>query len=155
MQQSSSREANSCPETQEIPQILQNPEVHNDVQKSLQPVLILTPSYVILVHPLPPSFLNADFSVSFTCTLRSSKSFRPVRFYSKIFYVFLMAPMHATCSSHLFHYNLVTLIMFGEGYILWTFLFLKMAVFWYAPCSLVLIDKCFRGVYSFHRQDGE
>jgi hypothetical protein len=32
---------------------------------------------------------------------------------------------------------------------------MKMAVFWdVAPCSLVDIDRCFRGAYSFHHQDG-
>jgi hypothetical protein len=115
MKQSPSWEVNNRSASQEIPLILCNTKVHYRVhnRQSMFPIL----SQMHAVHTFP-SYLSKIHS-NITLPGLPSGLFISV-FPTYILYAFLISPIRATCPAHLIHLDLITLILLGELYKLWS-----------------------------------
>jgi len=111
-------EANSRSANQEIPHLLWNPKVHYHVHNNLPLVSIL--SQLHLVHTFSPYFPKIHSDVILPSTPRSSECSLPFRLSDQILYAFLISPTHATRPAHSTLLDLLTLIIIGETYKLWS-----------------------------------
>jgi hypothetical protein len=98
----------SCAATQEFPNILWNLTVHYRVHKI--PSLVPIHSQINPVHTTP----------SYQLCLGLSSSFFPYGVPIQILYALLFSPICATCPAHLILLDLITLIILGEEYKLWS-----------------------------------
>jgi hypothetical protein len=110
-----SREAASCADTQEIPTILRNPKVNYCVHKSSPLVSILSQIQSITPHPIPPrSSLVSSTHLRFDLPSGLFLSGFP----TNILYIFLFAPIRATCPATVILLDLTILVILGEEYML-------------------------------------
>ena len=114
MEQSPSWEANRFSASQEISRILLNLKVHYSIHKSPPPLPVL--SHISPVHdPQPTSWklilvLSSHLNLGHPCVLF------PSGFPAKTLYTPLLAPIRATCPTHLIILYLITRIIYGEEY---------------------------------------
>jgi len=107
MKQSPFWEANSHSASQEIPCLTWNPNIHHHVHKNLPLVPMLI--QMNLVHNFPPKIHSCIFS--HLCLGLPG-------FPAKIFYAFLISPMHATWPTHHIR-DLIAVTTFGKVCKLW------------------------------------
>jgi hypothetical protein len=69
-----------------------------------------------LIYTPKPYFPKIHFNFVLHPCLGLQSGIFPSGCATKILYVFLISPMHATCPSHLVLLDLITLIIFGEDY---------------------------------------
>jgi len=109
-------EANSHSASQEIPCLLWNPKIHCHVHRSTSLVRI---SQMNPVRAFPPHFPKILSNIILPSNPRSSKWSLPLRFsnqnFVRIFHFSLACSIF--CPSHP---DLITLIIFGEKYKLWS-----------------------------------
>jgi len=97
---------------------LRNSTFHYRTQKSPQLVPIL--NQMNPVHTLPSYFLRFILLQSFRLHLGFLSCLLPSGFPTKIFYAFFISPVHAICTAHLILLDLITLVIFGEAYKVWS-----------------------------------
>jgi hypothetical protein len=114
MEQSPSSEANSCSDSQKIPRILWNPQVHYRIHKCLPPVLIV--SQINPIHTSSLHFFKIHFNIIISFKLGLSSSHFPSNLPTKTLYAPLLSPIRATCPAHLILLHMITRIIFGEEY---------------------------------------
>ena len=107
-------EANRFIASQEIPRILWNPKVFYRVYKCPPPLPIL--SQINPVHALHSTSWRTILVLSSHLHLGLTSGLFPSGFPTKILYPPLFFPIHATRPSHLTLLDLITRIIFGEGY---------------------------------------
>jgi len=108
MERGLSWEANSHSAIQEIPHILWNTKVHYLTYKESATVFYLETDKS---SPQLPYFSKIHSNFTLPSMPRSSKWSLPFRFPTKVLYAFLIYPIHVTCTAHLIHLYLITLIM--------------------------------------------
>ena len=118
MQRSPPWKSNKPSAHQEIPSILCNPKVYYHIHhKSLPPVPIL--SQIHPIQALQTRYLQIHFNVVLHLLLCLPCSPFPSSLFTRILYAPLLAPIHATCLSHLIIFYLITRKTFGDAYRSW------------------------------------
>jgi len=119
MEYSPSWEANIHSATQEISHLLPNPKVYYCVHKEPATDPYLQPDASSPHFPNPISLTSILILFSHPCLLIPSALF-PSGFPTEILYAFFTSPMHATCPNHLILLDLITRIISGVAYKLWS-----------------------------------
>jgi len=70
----------------------------------------LTPWNLYPVHTIPPYLPKIQLNIILPSMTSLLRGLFPLSFSTKILYVFLISPMHATCPTHLIILDLITLI---------------------------------------------
>jgi hypothetical protein len=118
MEQRPSWEVNWSSATQGISRILWKLKVHYRVHNSPKPVPVL--SQIDLVLSLHPTSRRFILTLSFHLRLGFPSGLLSSRIPSKTLYSPLLAPIRATCPAHLSLFYLITRMIFGEEYRVWS-----------------------------------
>ena len=114
MEQSPSWMANRFSASQEIPRILWNPMVRYRIHKCPSPVPIL--SQLDPVHTATSHFLKIILKLSSYVHLGFPSGLFHSGFLTKTLYKPYLAPVRATCPTHLIILDFIPQLIFGEQY---------------------------------------
>jgi len=137
LKQNPSWEASSHSAGEETPRLLWNPKIHYSFHKGLP--LSLSWARWIQSTVTPLYFPKIHSNVILPSMSKSSKWSLPFSLPTKVLCAFLASPIRATCLARLISLDLLTLIMFGEAYKLWSFSLL---------CSLLRPDFRIIGLFK-------
>jgi hypothetical protein len=94
-------------------------EPQGSLMCSCQPSILIL-SQMNPIQNVPFYFPKIHSNIIFPSTPRSSEWLFPSGFQTKILYAFLISPMRSTFPAYFIFLDLVTIIIFGEAYKLWS-----------------------------------